>query len=140
MRLARGPRKGFPAGPRGRPADREGGQAGGGPPARRPRCPGGAERTPLVPGAPLVVVDIGSVHRLEEAAGGEDHVVAQRRAHQSLVIVARVVKEKVEAMIDEIRAHGTAEAVLVGGTVDADDGDVLPPRLVVRVRVLPREY
>src|ERR1035437_6360523 len=42
------------------------------------------ERAALVPGAPLVVVDIGSVHRLEEAAGGEDHVVAQRRAHQSL--------------------------------------------------------
>src|ERR1035438_5683692 len=98
------------------------------------------EGAALIPGAALVIVDLDGVHRLEQIAGAQDHVVAERGANQRLIVTARVVKKQIEAVFHEIGAHGTAEAVLVRPAVDADDGDVLPPRLVVRVVVFAREH
>ena len=84
----------------------------------------------------LYSVDIGLLDGFEEAAGGEHHVVAEGGADQHLVVVAGIVEEEVEAVVHEIGAHGTAEALLVGDAIDADDGDVLAARLVVGIVVL----
>ena len=43
------------------------------------------------------------VHRLEQSARGQHHVVSQRRAHQRLVVVPGVVEEQVESVVHKIR-------------------------------------
>src|SRR5271157_1676212 len=94
------------------------------------------ESVVLVERAALVFGDIAVLDGFEEAAGGQHHVVAEGGADQHLVVVAGIVEEEVEAVVHEIGAHGTAEAVLVGGAVAADDGNVLAARLVVGIVVL----
>ena len=86
------------------------------------------------------VSDIGvGRHQLQrpiEAAGshrkqGQHGGTKRNRAdlvRQGLVVVARVVEEKIETVMDEIGPHGPAKALLVRSTIDADDGDISAPR------------
>src|ERR1017187_5062613 len=94
------------------------------------------ESVVLVERAALVFGDIAMLDGFEEAAGGEHHIVAEGSADQHLVVVAGIVEEEVEAVVHEIGAHGTAEALFVGDAIDTDDGDILAARLVVRIVVL----
>src|ERR1019366_7071934 len=100
-----------------------------------PSSPLELESVVLVERAALVFGDIAMLDGFEEAAGGEHHIVAEGGTDQHLVVVAGIVEEEVEAVVHEIGAHGTAEALFVGDAIDTDDGDILAARLVVGIVV-----
>ena len=96
--------------------------------------------------ATLVLGGISSSGRLRQPGATENRANTEAQkcnradlVRQGLVVVARVVEEKIGTVIDEIGPHGPAKVLLVRSTIDADDGDISAPRLVIGIVIFPGE-